>query len=140
MAHRVKETSPKLLRWCLQIECIDYSVHYEPGKHNGIPETYSRFILDFAFKNIRGYALPDVLPSTILDPMLKLIVDPYAPFAAFDSLASAFVETISLVQDLTKADSDEDVPNNLVALVAIASPNCDIFAKAQRKDAFFVDQ
>jgi RNase H-like domain found in reverse transcriptase len=32
--HRVKDTSPKHLRWCLQVQGIDFSVHHKPGKHN----------------------------------------------------------------------------------------------------------
>jgi hypothetical protein len=69
--------------------------------------------------------------------MLELIVEPYAPFASPDTLASAFVETSSLVQDRTNAGSDECVLTDLVASVATAFPDCDGIATAQRTAAFF---
>jgi hypothetical protein len=40
--HRVKDTSPKLLRWCLQVQGIDFSVQHKPGKHNVVPDELSR--------------------------------------------------------------------------------------------------
>jgi hypothetical protein len=66
--------------------------------------------------------LPDTLPSTILAPMLELVVEPCAPFASPDTLASAFVEPSSLVQDRTNAGSDECVLTDLVASVATVFP------------------
>jgi hypothetical protein len=77
------------------------------------------------------------LPSTILAPILELIVEPYAPFASADTLASAFVEPSSLVQYRTKAGSDECILTDLVASVATAFPDRDDIATAQRADAFF---
>jgi hypothetical protein len=93
-----------------------------------VADSLSRIILDFASKNTRGYTLPDTLPSTILAPMLELIVEPYAPFAPFvspDTLTSAFVEPSSLVQDRTNAGSDECVLTDLVASAATASSGGD---------------
>jgi hypothetical protein len=69
--------------------------------------------------------------------MLEVIVKPYVPFASPDTLASAFVESRSLVQDRTNAGSDECVLTDLVALVATAFPNRDGIATAQRADEFF---
>jgi hypothetical protein len=69
--------------------------------------------------------------------MLELIVEPYAPFASPDTLASAFVEPISLVQDRTNAGSDECVLTDLRASVATAFPDRDGIATAQRADSFF---
>jgi hypothetical protein len=98
-----------MFRWCLQIQGIDFSVQHKPGKDNVVADALSRIILDFASKNTRGYTLPDTLPSTILAPMLELIVEPYAPFASLDTLASAVVKPSFLVQDRTNAGSDECV-------------------------------
>jgi hypothetical protein len=134
---RLKNTIPKLHRWCLQIQGIDFSVQHKPGKDNVVTDALSRIILDFASKNTRGYALPDTLPSTILAPMLELIVEPYALFASTDTLASPFVEPSSLVQDRTNAGSDECVLTDLVASVATAFPDRDGIATAQRADAYF---
>jgi Integrase zinc binding domain len=134
----VGDTIPKLLRWCLQIQGFDFSVQHKPGKDNVVADALSRIILDFASKNTRGYTLPDSLPSAILAPMLELqIVEPYAPFVSLDTLASAFVEPSSLVQDRTNAGSDECVLNDLVASVATDFPDRDGIATAQRADAFF---
>jgi RNase H-like domain found in reverse transcriptase len=55
----VKDTSPILLRWCLQIQGIDFSVQLKPGKDNVEADALSRIILDFASKNTRGYTFPD---------------------------------------------------------------------------------
>jgi hypothetical protein len=100
-----------------------------------VVDALSRNILDFASKNIRGYTLPDALPFTI--PVLDLIVEPYAPSASPDTLASAFVEPSSLVQDRTNVGSDECILTDLVALVATPFPDRDGIATAQRTDAFF---
>jgi hypothetical protein len=96
-----------------------------------VADGLSRIILDFASKNTIGYTLPDTLPSTILSPMLEIIAKPYAPFASPDTLASVFLEPISLVQDRTNADSDECVLTDLVASVATAFPDRDVVATAQ---------
>jgi hypothetical protein len=69
--------------------------------------------------------------------MLELILKPYVPFDSPDTLASAFVEPSSLVQDRTNAGSDECVLTDLVASVATAFPDRDEIATAQRTDAFF---
>jgi hypothetical protein len=69
--------------------------------------------------------------------MLELIVELYAPFAPPDTLASAFVEPSSLVQDRTSAGSDECVLTDLVASVATAFPERDVIATTQRTDALF---
>jgi RNase H-like domain found in reverse transcriptase len=135
--NRVKDTSRKLLRWCLQIQGIEYSVQLKPGKDNVVADVLSRIILNFASKNTRGYTLPDTLPSTIIAPMLELIVEPYTPFASPDTLASDFVEPSSLVQDRTNAGSDECFLTDLVAAVATVFPDRDGIATAQRADAFF---
>jgi hypothetical protein len=76
--------------------------------------------------------LPDTLPPTTLAYMLELIVEPYAPVASPCTLASAFVEPSSLVQDLTNACSDECVLTDLVALVATAFPTA---TESQRDSA-----
>jgi hypothetical protein len=102
-----------------------------------VADALLRIILDFASKNTRGYTLRDTLPATILAPMLELIVEPYAPYASPDTLASAFVEPSSLVQDRTNAGSDECVLTDLVYLVATNFPDRDGIATAQRADAFF---
>jgi RNase H-like domain found in reverse transcriptase/Integrase zinc binding domain len=135
--YHVKDTSPKLLRWCLQIQSIDFSVQHKPGKNNVVADALSRIILDFASKDTRGYTLPNTLPSTILAPMLELIVEPYAPFATPDTLASVFVEPSLLVQGRTNAGSDECVLTDLVASVATVFPDRDGIATAQCTDAFF---
>jgi Integrase zinc binding domain len=116
---------------------IDFSVQHKPGKNNFAADALSRTILDFASKNTTGYTLSDTLPSTILAYMIELIVEPYAPFASPDTLASAFVEPSSLVQDRNNAGSDENVLTDLVASVATAFPDRDRIATAQRADAFF---
>jgi hypothetical protein len=102
-----------------------------------VADALSRIILDFASKNTRGYTLPDTLPSTVLAPMLELIVEPHAPFASPNTLASAFVEPISLVQDRHNAGSDECVSTDLVASIATVFLDRDGIATAQRTDAFF---
>jgi hypothetical protein len=68
--------------------------------------------------------------------MLELIVEPYALFASPDTLASAFVETSSLVQDRTNTASDECVLTDQLASVATDFPDRDGIATAQRTDAF----
>jgi Integrase zinc binding domain len=73
----------------------------------------------------------------MLAPMIELIVEPYAPFASPDTLASAFVEPSSLVQDRTNAGFDECVPTDLVASVATDFPDRNGIATAQRIDSFF---
>jgi RNase H-like domain found in reverse transcriptase len=35
---RGKDTGPKLLRWCLQIQGIDFSVQHKPGKDNVVAD------------------------------------------------------------------------------------------------------
>jgi hypothetical protein len=102
-----------------------------------VADALSRIILDFASKNIIGYTLPDTQPSTILAPMLELIVEPYAPFASPDTLPSAFVEPSSLVQDRTNAGTDACGLTDLKASVATALHDRDVIATAQRADAFF---
>jgi Integrase zinc binding domain len=102
-----------------------------------VADELSRIILDFSSKNTRGYTLPDTLPSTILAPMLELIVEPYAPFDSQDTLASAFIEPSSLVQDRTNVGFDDCVLTDLVASVATVFPERDEIATAQRADAFF---
>jgi hypothetical protein len=134
---RVKDTSPKLLRWCLQIQGIGFTVQHKAGKDNVVADALSRIILDFASKNTSGYTLPDTLPSSILARMLELIVEPYAPFASPDTLASAFAEPSSLVKDRTNTGSDECVLTDLVPSVVTAFPDRDGIATAQRADAFF---
>jgi hypothetical protein len=54
-----------------------------------------------------------------------------------DTLASAFVEPSSLVQDRTNTGSDECGPTDLVASVATDFPDRNGIATAQRTDAFF---
>jgi hypothetical protein len=81
--------------------------------------------------------LPDTLPFSILAPTLELIVESYALFASPDTLAFAFVEPNSLVQDRTNAGSDECVLTDLVAAVAAAFPDRNRIATAQRAGAFF---
>jgi hypothetical protein len=105
-----------------------------------VADALSRIMLDFAAKNTRGYTLPDTLPSTILAPMLELIVEPYAPLTSLDTLASAFVEPSSLVQDRTNAGSDKCVLTDLVASVATAFPDRDGISTAQRADSFPLGQ
>jgi RNase H-like domain found in reverse transcriptase len=73
---RGKDTTPKLLRWCLQLQGIDFFVQHKPVKDNVVADALLRIILDFASKTIRGYTLPDTLPSTILSLMLEFIVEP----------------------------------------------------------------
>jgi hypothetical protein len=69
--------------------------------------------------------------------MLEQIIEPYAPFASPHTLASAFVEPSSLVQDRTNDGSDHCVLTDQVASVATAFPDRDGTATAQRADAFF---
>jgi hypothetical protein len=69
--------------------------------------------------------------------MLELIVEPYAPFASPDTVASAFVEPSSLVRDRTNAGSDECVLTDLAAIVATDFPDREGIATAQRTDVFF---
>jgi hypothetical protein len=134
---RVNDTSPKLLRCCLQIQGIDFSVQHKPGKNSIVADAISRIILDFAFKNTRGDTLQDILTFIILVPMLELIVEPCAPFASPDTVAFAFVEPSSLVPDRTNAGSDECVLTELVASFATDFPDRDGIATAQSVDAFF---
>jgi hypothetical protein len=69
--------------------------------------------------------------------MLELIVEPYAPFASPNTLASAFAKPSSLVQGRTNAGSDECVLTDLVPSVATVFPDRDGIATEQCTDAFF---
>jgi hypothetical protein len=34
----LKYTSPKLLRWCLQVQGVDFTIQHNPGKDNVAPD------------------------------------------------------------------------------------------------------
>jgi hypothetical protein len=132
--HRVKDTTPKLLSWCLQAQGIDFSVQHKPGKHNVVSDALRRILHR---SDANGDANTSIDTAT-LATLLVLDVEPLTPLAASpDDIATAFNAARNLCEDRNVPASDECAMNNFVASVATAIPDRDEVAKAQRADSFF---
>jgi hypothetical protein len=133
----VKDTSPKLIYWILQIQGIDFSVQTWQGYRRG-GCTITNYPLFFIQKHqMIRFARYPALYHTRSYFILELIIEPYAPFSTPDILTSALVETSSLVHDRTNTGSDECVLTDLAAPVAAVFPDRGGIAMSQSTDAFF---
>jgi hypothetical protein len=77
--HRVKDTSPKLLHWCLQIQGIDFTIHHKAGRENVVADALSRVIHGFALDHTRDKS--HIYGTNTLAPLLDLVVEPLIPYA-----------------------------------------------------------
>jgi RNase H-like domain found in reverse transcriptase len=87
--NRVKDTSPKLLRRCLQVQKVDFTIQHKPGKYNVIPDALYRVILDFASNHTRRLTTSET-PIATLTPVLELVVEPQAPYDSKDDVAISY--------------------------------------------------
>jgi RNase H-like domain found in reverse transcriptase len=131
--HRVKDTSPKLLRWCLQIQGIDFTVQHKPGKQNVAPDALSRVIRGYARKSTR--VTSPIHEIATLSPLLDLIVEPLVPYADYSyDVAFSYNTARDMSEDHQGPASDDNL-TDFVASVANALP--DRVAQAQRADPYF---
>jgi RNase H-like domain found in reverse transcriptase len=121
----VKDTSPKLHRWCLQIQGIDFSVQHKPGKDNVVNGCNIMNYTLFCIQEHQRLHLARFSALYHTRSHARAHFELYAPCASPDTLVSVFVEPSSLVQDRTNAGSDECVLTNLIASVATTFPDRD---------------
>jgi RNase H-like domain found in reverse transcriptase len=130
--HTVKDSSPKLLRWCLQIQGIDFALQHKHGKDNIVPDAVSRVL-----PSILHTSDPTADATVTLASMLVLDVEPLAPLTdSSDDAAVSYSTARNLRRDREGQASVECAPTELVASVGSALPNREQVAQAQRADTF----
>jgi hypothetical protein len=131
--NRVKDTSPKFLRWCLQVQGVDFTVQHKPGKDSVVPDALSRVILEFASKYTRRTTTSEH-PIAALTPVLELVVEPQAPYDSKDDVAVSYGSLANLDDVHHGAASDRRASIDHVASITPTEfPDRDGIATAPSK-------